>query len=50
MFFQFRFMAIVAIALLTFGAMMATANQAGINFSEDSYRSVRRLSKDAWGL
>ena len=37
MFFQFRFMVtIAAIALLTFGAMMAMANQVGVNFSQNS--------------
>ena len=45
MFFQFRLMAIVAIALLTFCAMMATANQAGINFSQDSIGALGDYQK-----
>ena len=45
MFFQFRFMVIAAIALLTFGAMMATANQVGVNFSEDAIGALGDYQK-----
>ena len=46
MFFQFRFMVtIAAIALLTFCAMMATANQVGVNFSEDAIGALGDYQK-----
>ena len=50
MIFQFRLMAMMAIALLTSITTIAMANQVGINFSEDSYRSVRRLSERRLGF
>ena len=45
MFFQFRFMAIVAIVMLTSFAMMAMANQVGVNFSEDAIGALGDYQK-----
>ena len=46
MFFQFRFMVtIAAIALLTSITTMATANQAGLNFSEDTIGALGDYQK-----
>ena len=45
MFFQFRLMAIVAIVMLTSFAMMATANQVGVNFSEDAIGALGDYQK-----
>ena len=45
MFFQFRFMAIVAIVMLTSFAMMAMANQVGVNFSEGAIGALGDYQK-----
>ena len=45
MIFQFRLMAMMAIALLTFGTMMVSANQVGVNFSEDTIGALGDYQK-----
>ena len=45
MFFQFRMMAMIAIVMLTSFAMMAMANQVGVNFSEDAIGALGDYQK-----
>ena len=45
MFFQFRLMVMMAMVMLTSFAMMAMANQAGINFSEDAIGALGDYQK-----
>ena len=45
MFFQFRLMAMMAMVMLTSFAMMATANQVGVNFSEDAIGALGDYQK-----
>ena len=45
MFFQFRLMAMMAIVMLTSFAMMAMANQVGVNFSEDAIGALGDYQK-----
>ena len=45
MIFQFRLMAMMAIALLTSITTMATANQVGVNFSEDAIGALGDYQK-----
>ena len=45
MFFQFRLMAMMAMVMLTSFAMMARANQVGVNFSEDAIGALGDYQK-----
>ena len=45
MFFQFRLMAMMAMVMLTSFAMMAMANQVGVNFSEDAIGALGDYQK-----